>query len=41
MDVVGYSLLMERDETGTLDRLKDIRSSIVDPAIDRHSGRTV
>ena len=41
MDVVGYSRLMERDETGTLDRLKDIRSSIVDPAIDRHCGRTV
>jgi len=41
MDVVGYSRLMERDETGTLDRLKDIRSSIVDPGIDRHCGRTV
>ncbi len=41
MDVAGYSRLMERDETGTLDRLKDIRSSIVDPAIIRHSGRTV
>ena len=41
MDVVGYSRLMERDETGTLDRLKDIRSSIVEPAIDRYAGRTV
>ena len=41
MDVVGYSRLMERDETGTLDRLKEVRSGIVDPAIDRHSGRTV
>ncbi|MGI8895358.1 MAG: winged helix-turn-helix domain-containing protein [Casimicrobiaceae bacterium] len=41
MDVVGYSRIMERDETGTLDRLKEIRSSIVDPAIDRHCGRTV
>jgi TolB-like protein/class 3 adenylate cyclase/Flp pilus assembly protein TadD len=41
MDVVGYSGLMERDETGTFDRLKAIRSGIVDPAIDRHAGRTV
>jgi TolB-like protein/class 3 adenylate cyclase len=41
MDVVGYSRLMEMDEKGTLDRLKDIRSRIVNPAITRHSGRTV
>ena len=41
MDVVGYSRLMEIDERGTLDRLKDIRSGIVGPAIARHSGRTV
>jgi TolB-like protein/class 3 adenylate cyclase/Tfp pilus assembly protein PilF len=41
MDVVGYSRLMEIDEKGTLDRLKDIRSRIVGPAVARHSGRTV
>ncbi len=41
MDVVGYSHLMEIDETGTLDRLKALRSQIIDPAIARHSGRTV
>jgi TolB-like protein/class 3 adenylate cyclase len=41
MDVVGYSRLMERDETGTLDRLKEMRAGVVDPAIRRHSGRTV
>jgi len=41
MDVVGYSRLMEMDERGTLDRLKEARSSIIDPAIARHSGRTV
>lgn len=41
MDVVGYSRLMELDEKGTLDRLKDIRAKIVDPAIARHAGRTV
>ncbi len=41
MDVVGYSSLMERDEEGTLERLKEIRASIIDPAIASHSGRTV
>lgn len=41
MDVVGYSRLMERDEEGTLNRLKDIRLVIVDPAIAQYSGRTV
>lgn len=41
MDVVGYSRLMELDEKGTLARLKDARSSVIDPAISRHSGRTV
>jgi TolB-like protein/class 3 adenylate cyclase/Flp pilus assembly protein TadD len=41
MDVVGFSLLMERDEEGTLDRLKDLRAAIIDPSVDRHSGRTV
>src|SRR5262249_1747083 len=41
IDVVGYSRLMERDESGTLDRLKDLRASIIDPAIRRYSGRTV
>ncbi len=41
MDVVGYSRQMERDEVGTLDRLKAARATVVDPAIDRHGGRTV
>jgi TolB-like protein/class 3 adenylate cyclase/predicted negative regulator of RcsB-dependent stress response len=41
MDVVGYSRLMEIDEKGTLDRLKDTRSNIVAPAIARHCGRTI
>ncbi|MGI9482834.1 MAG: winged helix-turn-helix domain-containing protein [Hyphomicrobiales bacterium] len=41
MDVVGYSRLMELDEQGTLDRLKEIRIDVIDPAIGRHSGRTV
>src|SRR5688572_33443767 len=41
MDVVGYSRLMERDETGTLARLKEVRASIIDPAVKRYSGRTI
>jgi len=41
MDVVGYSRLMELDERGTLERLKDVRATVIDPAVARHSGRTV
>ena len=41
MDVVGYSRLMESDEAGTLDRLKEIRSTIINPAVEKYSGRTV
>lgn len=41
LDVVGYSRLMEGDEAGTLDRLKEIRSSVINPAVDKYSGRTV
>jgi TolB-like protein/class 3 adenylate cyclase len=38
-DVVGYSGLMEVDETGTLERLKLNRSSIFDPHVAAHGGR--
>ena len=41
MDVVGYSRLMELDEPGTLQRLKDMHGNVLDPAISRHSGRIV
>lgn len=41
MDVVGYSRLMELDETGTLERLKDVRATIIEPAVGRYDGRTV
>lgn len=41
MDVVGYSRLMERDEEGTLGRLKQARSAIFDPTISQYSGRVV
>jgi TolB-like protein/class 3 adenylate cyclase len=40
-DVAGYSLLMGRDEEGTLARLKAARKSLVDPIIATHRGRIV
>lgn len=41
MDVVGYSRLMELNERGTLEQLKDIRAKIIDPAVASYGGRTV
>ena len=38
-DVVGYSGLMERDEAGTLKRLKQNRSGLFDPRVAAHGGR--
>jgi adenylate cyclase len=38
-DVVGYSALMERDEAGTLARLKENRKALFDPAVAAHGGR--
>lgn len=38
-DIVGYSGLMERDESGTLLRLKENRKSMFDPRVDAHGGR--
>lgn len=40
-DVVGYSALMERDEQGTLDRLKTHRRELVEPLLAEHRGRIV
>src|SRR6266404_5443696 len=40
-DVVGYSRLMGRDETGTLAALKAVRRELVDPKIAEHNGRIV
>ncbi|HSQ03083.1 MAG TPA: hypothetical protein VLN59_03540 [Burkholderiales bacterium] len=40
-DVVGYSRLMGRDESGTLTALKALRREVVDPLIARHNGRIV
>jgi adenylate cyclase len=38
-DVVGYSRLMELDESGTLAALKAVRSEVIDPHINAHAGR--
>ena len=40
-DVVGYSRLMERDEAGTLARLKAHRKEFLTPLIAEHRGRIV
>jgi len=40
-DVVGYSALMERDEAGTLERLKANRKNVFDPQVAQHGGRIV
>jgi class 3 adenylate cyclase len=37
-DVVGYSALMEADETGTHERLKAGRKELFEPEIARHHG---
>jgi TolB-like protein/class 3 adenylate cyclase len=38
-DVAGYSRLIEADEDGTLDRLKALRTELIDPKIAEHRGR--
>lgn len=40
-DVVGYSRLMADDEIGALSQLKALRSTVVDPLVDRHRGEIV
>ena len=40
-DVVGYSRLMEHDETGTHTRLKALREQVVDQQIAVFHGRVV
>jgi class 3 adenylate cyclase len=41
MDVVGYSRLIGLDDVGTLERLRSLRSTLIDPAIAEHGGRIV
>jgi len=40
-DVVGYSRLMGRDESGTLARLREHRKQRLEPILARHGGRLV
>jgi class 3 adenylate cyclase/TolB-like protein len=40
-DVVGYTRLMERDDTGTFARLRAIRDEVIEPVIASHDGRIV
>jgi len=40
-DVVGYSRLMGRDESGTLARLRKNRSERLDPVLTKYGGRLV
>ena len=40
-DVVGYSRLMGRDESGTLARLRKNRSEHLDPILGKYGGRLV
>ncbi|MEK6215985.1 MAG: adenylate/guanylate cyclase domain-containing protein, partial [Boseongicola sp.] len=40
-DMVGYSRLMEADETGTLARLRTHRSELIDPAIAKNQGNII
>jgi TolB-like protein/class 3 adenylate cyclase len=40
-DVVGYSRLMGRDESGTVARLRENRQQRLEPALARYSGRLV
>ena len=40
-DVVGYARLIERDETGTLERLKALRKGVIEPILAHRDGRIV
>ena len=39
--MVGYSHLIGLDDIGTLERLRALRSNLIDPAINEHGGRIV
>ena len=40
-DMVGYSRLIGLDDAGTIERLRSLRSNVIDPAIEEHGGRIV
>ena len=41
IDLVGYSRLMSVNEEGVIERLKTIRTEIIDPLIAENGGRIV
>jgi adenylate cyclase len=40
-DMVGYSRLIGLDDVGTIDRMRTLKSTLIDPAINEHGGRVV
>jgi class 3 adenylate cyclase len=40
-DIIGYSRLMEVDESGTLAQLRTHRKEVIDPKIEEYGGRVV
>ena len=40
-DIVGYGKLMERDERGTLERVRTVLTDIFEPGVTAHGGRVV
>src|SRR5690349_20247381 len=40
-DMVGYSRLIGLDDAGTLERLRTLRQTLIDPVIEEHGGRIV
>jgi adenylate cyclase len=40
-DMVGYSRLIGLDDLGTLERLRTLRRTLIDPAVNEHGGRIV
>ena len=40
-DIVGYSRLIEADEAGTLEAIRDLRRAVIDPLLARSHGRIV
>jgi adenylate cyclase len=40
-DMIGYSRLIGLDDIGTLERLRALRRTLIDPAIKEHGGRIV
>jgi adenylate cyclase len=40
-DIVGYSSLIGLDDTGTLERPRNLRRTVLDPSINEHGGRIV